>query len=119
MSVVVKSCDCIVNFPSDIECTRSYNMEVRLEARGLLKAVMDPGCTFEATMVHRILSLIDHPNKRLQAKAMDLYTGVKEIRSALVSIEKLRCDSEFQAIWAQCQVSLTLLQLQANDDDPT
>jgi hypothetical protein len=58
----------------------------KTEATGLLKAVMDPGFKFEATMVHRILSLLHLPNKRLQAKATDLYTGVKEVRSALESI---------------------------------
>jgi hypothetical protein len=47
--------------------------KVRLEATGLLKAVTEPGMKFVATMVHGILSLLDPPNKLLEAKATDLH----------------------------------------------
>ena len=73
----------------------SYNTEVRLEATGLLKAVTDPSFKFTTTMVYKMFSLLDPPNKLLQAKAMDLYTGVKVVGCALEYVEKLRCDSEF------------------------
>lgn len=95
VSVVVKSCDGSVKFLSDMECMRSYNTEVRLEATGLLKVVTHPGFKFTTTMVHRIFSLLHPPNKLLQAKAIDHYTGVKVVRSALDYVEKLRCDREF------------------------
>ena len=85
VSVVVKCYDSIVTFLSDIECTQSCKTEVRLKATGILKAVTDPGFKFTATIVHRILSLLDYVNKLLQAKATDLYTGVKVVHSELRS----------------------------------
>jgi hypothetical protein len=54
--------------------------------------VTDPGFEFTATMlVHRILSLLHPPNKWLQAQAMDIYTRVKVVRSALEFVE-IKCD---------------------------
>ncbi|ROL51391.1 hypothetical protein DPX16_22487 [Anabarilius grahami] len=43
-----------------------------------------------------------HPaNKILQAKETDLYTGLKLVHSVCECIKNLRCDSEFDALWAQ------------------
>ena len=68
------------------------------QATGLLNAVEDHRLTFTATMVHRILSLLNPTKTHFsRQKATDLYTGVKLVRSALEYVEKLRCDSEFEA----------------------
>ncbi|KAL7404136.1 hypothetical protein ABVT39_010269 [Epinephelus coioides] len=105
VSVIVKSYDAIVQFLADIDSSGHHLMEMKIEAAGLLKAIKDMHFRFTAVMVHRILSLLDPPNKVLQDKKTDLYTGVKVVRSALECVEKLQSDLEFQAIWAQCATS--------------
>lgn len=62
-------------------------------------------------MVHKILALLDPPNKVLQDEKTDLYTGVKVVNSALDCVEKLRSDLEFQAIWAECATGGPMTQL--------
>ncbi len=42
--------------------------KLRVEAAGLLKAVQEPRFRFTAVMVHKILTLLDSPNKVLQDK---------------------------------------------------
>ena len=70
-----------------------------MEATGLLKAITQPSFLFIACMMHQILSLLDPPNTALQAKSTDLYTGVRLVQSALVCVEKLRCDTQFDTFW--------------------
>ncbi|KAJ4945995.1 hypothetical protein JOQ06_023673, partial [Pogonophryne albipinna] len=101
VSVIVNSYDAVEQFLAEIDSS-GLPTQLRVEAAGLLKAVQEPHFKFTAVMVHKILALLDPPNKVLQDKKTDLYTGVKVVKSALDCVEHLRSDSEFQAIWAQC-----------------
>ncbi|KAJ4934288.1 hypothetical protein JOQ06_007087 [Pogonophryne albipinna] len=101
VSVIVNSFDSVEQFLAEIDSS-GLPTQLRVEAAGLLKAVQEPHFKFTAVMVHKILALLDPPNKFLQDKKTDLYTGVKVVKSALDCVEHLRSDSEFQAIWAQC-----------------
>ncbi|MGH0161481.1 UNVERIFIED_CONTAM: hypothetical protein FKN15_047137 [Acipenser sinensis] len=99
VSVIMKSLDSIIHLLKEIENTRTYGTEVRLEAVGLLKAVSKPSFRFIAFMVHKFLSLLDPPKKLLQAEATDLYTGIRVVRSAHNCMEKLQHNSEFDELW--------------------
>ncbi|KAJ4946440.1 hypothetical protein JOQ06_024107 [Pogonophryne albipinna] len=101
VSVIVNSYDAVEQFLAEIDSS-GLPTQLRVEAAGLLKAVQEPHFKFTAVMVHKILALLDPPNKVLQDKKTDLYTGVKVVKSALDCVEHLRSDSEFQAIWEQC-----------------
>lgn len=101
VSVIVNSYDAIVQFLAEIDSSGLQFTEVKEEAAGLLKAINDTHFRFTVVMVHRILVLLDPPNKVLQDKKTELYTGVEVVKSALDCVEKVRSDLEFQDIWAQ------------------
>lgn len=88
-SVIVKSDDAIAQFLMEIDSGDRYLMALKIEAEGLLKAIKEAYFRFTVFMVHRILSPLDPPNKVLQDKKTDIYTGVKVGRSALGCLEKL------------------------------
>lgn len=71
---------------SEVNSTRAYGSEIRLEAVGLLNEVQKPDFVFIGHAVQKILLLIDSPNQQLQAEGMDLLTGVKLVRSATVCV---------------------------------
>lgn len=50
-------------------------------------------------MTHKVLGLIDLPNKMLQAEHTDVITAVQLIKSASVCFENLRSEEEFVKLW--------------------
>ena len=101
VSVIVNSYDALVQFFAQKDSSRRVPPELKVEAVGLLNTISESNFMFTAVMVQRILLLMDPANQALQSKTTDLYTGVKVVKSALVCVEKLRSDVEFQAIWTQ------------------
>lgn len=67
----------------------------------MVKSVSEADFKFIAFMVHKILLFLDPAIKILQAKETSLYTGLL-VHSVCECIKNLRCDSEFEALWAQC-----------------
>lgn len=67
-----------------------------MEATGLLCEVSEPSFMFLANLTHRVLSLLDPPNKLLQREDTDLLTGLSVVASATACVKKLRCDAEFK-----------------------
>ncbi|KAJ4949032.1 hypothetical protein JOQ06_020551 [Pogonophryne albipinna] len=98
-TVIMKSLEHIVHLLREIEDNQTSAAEVRIESTGILKAITQPSFQFIACMMYQILSLLDPPNTALQAKSTDLYTGVRLVQSALVCVEELRCDSQFDTLW--------------------
>lgn len=49
--------------------------------------------------MHKVLGLMDPPNKMLQAEHCDVLTAVHLIHSASECLKKLRCDEVFVNIW--------------------
>ncbi|KAJ4944530.1 hypothetical protein JOQ06_013073, partial [Pogonophryne albipinna] len=99
VTVIMKSFEHIVHLLREIEDNQTSAAEVRIESTGILKAITQPSFQFIACMMYQILSLLDPPNTALQAKSTDLYTGVRLVQSALVCVEELRCDSQFDTLW--------------------
>ncbi len=59
----------------------------------------EPSFVFIGHTVHKILLLLDSPNKQLQAEDMDLLTGVKLVHSATECVCQLRCDTVLTELW--------------------
>ncbi|KAJ4922566.1 hypothetical protein JOQ06_016570 [Pogonophryne albipinna] len=97
VTVIMKSFEHIVHLLREIEDNQTSAAEVRIESTGILKAITQPSFQFIACMMYQILSLLDPPNTALQAKSTD--TGVRLVQSALVCVEELRCDSQFDTLW--------------------
>lgn len=70
-----------------------------MEAVRLLHHIQEPSFVFIAHAVHKIPLLLDSPNKQLQAKGMDLLTGVKLAHIATECVRELRCDTGFSELW--------------------
>ncbi|KAJ4935439.1 hypothetical protein JOQ06_016972 [Pogonophryne albipinna] len=99
VTVNMKSLEHIVHLLREIEDNQTSAAAVRIESTGILKAITQTSFQFIACMMYQILSLLDPPNTALQAKSTDLYTGVRLVQSALVCVEELRCDSQFDTLW--------------------
>lgn len=99
VSVILKNMEDISAVLSEVNSTRAYGSEVRVEAIGLLQHIQEPNFVFIGHAVHKILLLLDAPNKQLQAEEMDLLTGVKLVRSATECVRELRCDTVFSELW--------------------
>ncbi|KAI7809869.1 hypothetical protein IRJ41_019839 [Triplophysa rosa] len=67
-----------------------------MEATGLLREVSEPSFMFLANLTHRVLSLLDPPNKLLHREDTDLLTGLSVVASATACVKKLCCDEEFK-----------------------
>ncbi|KAJ0066809.1 hypothetical protein NL108_002860, partial [Boleophthalmus pectinirostris] len=96
VSVILKSFDDIKSVLTDADTVLDYGAETRMEAAGLLHEVSEPSFMFLANFTHKVLALLDPPNKLLQREDTDLLTGLSVVASATVCIKKLRCDEEFR-----------------------
>ena len=92
VSVILKSFDDIKSILTDADTVLDYGAETRMEATGLLREVSEPSFMFLANLTHRILALLDPPNKLLQREDTDLLTGL----SVVASVKKLCCDEELR-----------------------
>ena len=99
----MRSFDDLVTLLKEIDATRTFGSEVRVEAIGLLGTISERSFRFIAEMVHRILYYMEPPNAMLQAEDMDLFTGVQLINSASACIENMRSETELLALLERCQ----------------
>lgn len=97
VSVIRKSFDDIMSILTDADTVLDYGAETRMEAAGLLREVSEPRFSFIANATHKVLSLLDPPNKILQREDTDLMTGLS-VTSATACIKQLRCDGEFRKV---------------------
>ena len=74
VSVILKSFDDIKLILTDADFVLDYGAETRMEATGLLRKVSDPSFMFLANLTHKVLALLDPPNKLLQREDTDLLT---------------------------------------------
>ncbi|XP_041860486.1 uncharacterized protein LOC121652026 [Melanotaenia boesemani] len=102
VSVILKSFDDLSTLLQEITSNWAFGADLRIEAAGLWRSMSEPSFKFMAKMVHKILAYLDPPNKMLQSEDMDLLTGFQLIRSACSCLEKIRTETEFQAILTQC-----------------
>lgn len=100
VSLVVKSHASLAGFLTELR-SRKITAEVRIEASGLHNAITEPSFLFLARLLLKVLGLMDPPNKMLQAENCDLLTAVQLIHNSTECLRRLRCDEEFQNIWAE------------------
>ena len=74
VSIILKSFDDIKSILTDADTVLDYGAETRMEATGLLRKVSDPSFMFLANLTHKVLALLDPPNKLLQREDTDLLT---------------------------------------------
>ncbi|CAL8337226.1 unnamed protein product [Boreogadus saida] len=70
-----------------------------MEASGLYESITEPSFLFLANVTHKVLELMEPPNRMLQAERMDLLTAVQLIKSASDCLRLLRSEEEFTKIW--------------------
>lgn len=99
VSVILASLNDITSLLTEIDCVRAYGAEVRMEAVGLLREVSEPSFIFIAQLVHKMLKLLDPPNKLLQGEETDLLTGLRLVTSAAECVRELLCEAEFTQLW--------------------
>ncbi|KAK0138889.1 hypothetical protein N1851_024562 [Merluccius polli] len=90
VSVILKSFDDIKSILTDADTVLDYGAETRMEATGLLRKVSEPSFMFLANLTHRVLALLDPPNKLLQREDTDLLM--------CSCVKKLCCDEEFRKV---------------------
>jgi hypothetical protein len=98
VSVILKSHTTLVEFLVDIRKPR-INAEVKMEASGLFESITEPSFLFLANVTHKVLGLMEPPNRMLQAERTDLLTAVQLINSASDCLRLLRSEEEFKKIW--------------------
>uniref|UniRef100_A0A8C1RPS8 DUF4371 domain-containing protein n=1 Tax=Cyprinus carpio TaxID=7962 RepID=A0A8C1RPS8_CYPCA len=96
LKLILKSFNDIKSILTDADTVLNYGSETRMEATGLLCEVSEPSFMFLANLTHRVLSLLDPPNKLLQREDTDLLTGLSVVASATACVKKLCCDEEFK-----------------------
>ncbi|KAL0968294.1 hypothetical protein UPYG_G00264930 [Umbra pygmaea] len=96
VSVILKSFNDIKSILTNADTVLNYGAETRMEATGLLRETSEPSFMFLANLTHRVLSLLDPPNKLLQREDTDMLTGLSVVASATACVKKLRCDEEFK-----------------------
>lgn len=100
VSVILKNLEDIIAVLSKTSSSRAFGSEVRVLATGLLHQIKERSFVFIGHSVHKILLLLDSPNKQLQAKEMDLLNAVKLVHSAIDCVRDLRCDDAFTELWS-------------------
>ncbi|KAL7400042.1 hypothetical protein ABVT39_005680 [Epinephelus coioides] len=75
VSVVLKSHTALVDFLKEIGTTGA-SADVKIEAVGLHKAIIEWSFKFLACVMHKVLGLMDPANRMLQAEETDLITAV-------------------------------------------
>ncbi|CAL8388226.1 unnamed protein product [Boreogadus saida] len=70
-----------------------------MEASGLYESITEPSFLFLANVTHKVLGLMEPPNRMLQAERTDLLTAVQLINSASDCLRLLRSEEEFTKIW--------------------
>lgn len=71
---------------TEIDPVMAHGAEIGMEAAGLLCEMTEPDFPFIAQFVHRVLSLLDPPNKALQSEDTDLMTGLIVVASATACV---------------------------------
>jgi hypothetical protein len=98
VSVILKSFDDIKSILTDADTVLDYGAQTRMEATGLLCEVSEPSFMFLANLTHKVLALLDPPNKLLQREDSDLLPGLSIVANATVCIKNLCCDEEFRKV---------------------
>uniref|UniRef100_A0A3B1J476 DUF4371 domain-containing protein n=1 Tax=Astyanax mexicanus TaxID=7994 RepID=A0A3B1J476_ASTMX len=101
VSVILKSLNTLAELLSELETSRTC-VDVKIEAAGLHKAITATNFKFIASMIHKVLGLLDPPNKLLQSERTDLITAVQLIQHASDCVRSLRTDAEFEKLWVNC-----------------
>ncbi|CAM4659993.1 unnamed protein product [Leuciscus chuanchicus] len=99
VSIIIDNFDDILTVLTEVESSRAFGADVRIEAVGLLRAVTQLSFKFIANLIRRVLALLEPPNRMLQAENMDLYTAVTLVNSASECIGQLRNETAFCALW--------------------
>ncbi len=63
VSVILKNLEDISVVLSEVSSTQAYGSDARVEATGLLQQIKEPSFVFIGHTVHKILLLLDSPNK--------------------------------------------------------